>query len=355
MTSEREKFVALRREVEEYQERYGGLLVTLMWWPEAGQHVFSRGGFWAVPDPSNEINGCAQTIRGSQLLYPPHEAWGHDRRVLGSVFFDPNDHQPRALEEFCELARRVGKFLELLRPDLCESELKPLIGSTRPAVKARDWTLAWIFRRQFNDGGDEPNFGVELTDAFGLLIECMDNELATVLPKSPSPPKPLPPHKYGRTLFRFSVPYSDKEQGETDGPIPPDGFRFDGKPAFGLTPDESKLMAFVWSRRDRPPTWIDAAFHLCPTKRVNGMPAASRDDFNNTLHRLKKKLVDQNWTACIHFAGRGATTPGKLVLREPVKRSKTPAATKRRSTATKLSKGGSFKKRLTKKKRASNA
>ncbi len=145
------------------------------------------------------------------------------------------------------------------------------------------------------------------------------------------------------------------QQPPEDGPLEPDGFRFDGKPAWRLTPDEKKLMTFVWSKRDAPPTWIDAAFHLCPTKRVNGMPVASRDDFNDTLHRLKKKLVDQKWTACIHFAGRGATTAGKLVLREPVKRSKTPAATKRRSTVTKLSKGGSSNKRLTKKKRASNA
>lgn len=184
----------LRRDIGEQQRRFGRKRVTLQWWPEAGQYVFWRGAYWSPGDPFKWTSEYAKEIRGSDLLFPPHDAWGHDRRVPGAVIFDPHDYQPKALGVFRELARRVGEFLELLCPDLCESELKPLLSSTHPAVRARDWTLAWIFRRQFNDCDDEPNFGGELLDAFGLLIECIDNELETLRHESPSPK----PHAWNR-------------------------------------------------------------------------------------------------------------------------------------------------------------
>ncbi len=353
MTSDGEQPPALRREVEKQKRLFGGSRVSLLWWPDPAEYFNCPG------DPF-ELCGVSQfgkEILGSDLLHRPHDFWGRDGRMPGSIIFDPKDDQPDAIRVFRDLARRVGELLESLRPDLCENELKPFIRSTNPAVKARDWTLAWIFRRQFNDGSDEPNFGGELDDAFGRLTECIDNELLTVSRESPSPKTRAYKSTVERTLW-LDIPISDSGKVEPpkrpDGPKPPDGFCFDGVDAVGLTPDELKLMTFVWSRRDAPPTWNEVAFDIHPVKRVNNLPVLSKQDLYDQFHRLKKKLIGQGWTACIHFAGRGALTSGKVVLREPYKKKTNLVETKRQSTEAKLPKQVAERERTTKKKRASN-
>ncbi len=312
MTSEREQLVALRRDAEEQRGRFGRKRVSLRWWPNADQPFFSRGSFTFLGDPFEWTSEYAKEIRGSDLLYPPHDAWGHDRRVPGAVIFDPHDDQTEALDVFRELARRVGEFLELQRPDLCENELKPLICSTHPAVKARDWTLAWIFRRQFNDCDDEPNFRGELTDAFGLLVECIDKELATVSRESPSP-KPHVCASIGKRTVWADILISDSVEPRcADGPLKPDGFCLNGIEVWGLAEDWHDVLAFVWKHRGDPRKWEDVATHLGVLEE---MTAAG---FRKFINKINKKLKDY-WPETLQTVTRKSEGTF-VVLRMPTRK-----------------------------------
>ncbi len=116
---------------------------------------------------------------------------------------------------------------------------------------------------------------------------------------------------------------------KTDGPIPSDGFRFNGREVFGLADDWLKVLTFVWQHRDNPPKWSDVAAHV---------QSFDRTTFDKLLDRIRVKLRKAQWPETLEVFNECVS------LRESVRRRKTntnriaarkPPAESNRSTSTK--------------------
>lgn len=187
MASERERLLALRCKVDEQWRQFGGAGPFLLWWED--ETVMPDG---YDPDRPAPMSPHAGEI--GKLVCLTRPAWSRGDRTTteGTVFFDPADKLPKAIEAFRESANQLGCVLEL-KPQ----QLRPLIVETYSTIKAKDWTLAWIFKRPFDEQTDGCRCDILVPDAFGRLIECIDNELATLSRESPSS-KPRAGNRIGK-------------------------------------------------------------------------------------------------------------------------------------------------------------
>ena len=92
-----------------------------------------------------------------------------------------------------------------------------------------------------------------------------------------------------------------------DGPISPDGFRFNGREIFGLADDWLKVLTFVWEHRVDPPKLSDVITHIHAKDRIA---------FDKLLDRIRKKLKGKKWPETLEVFN------GCLMLRKPERESK---------------------------------
>lgn len=194
MTSERERLLALRSKVDEQRRRFGGAGPFLLWWDdEVG-----------IPDGADPERPAAMSPHADEigkLVCPIRPIWSNGSRTKteGTVFFDPADDLPMAIGAFRESANQLGCILESKH-----QQLRPLIVATYQAIKAKDWTLAWIFKRPFDEQTNGCDSDIVIPNAFGVMIECIDNELATLSRESPSP-KPRAGNRIGEVWADFTI------------------------------------------------------------------------------------------------------------------------------------------------------
>lgn len=197
MTSEHEQLLALRREAEEQRRRFGGAGPCLSWWANAWLDGSPLPKNEKLVSYSSNISHVAHIgdLLNRHFSSPKKPEWF---RNLGFIRFDPRDKLPKASVSFCELANRIGCVLEPRHP-----ELIALIAETEPSIKAKDWTLAWIFKKRFADYAGISH--VVVPDAFGCLIECIDELLATMTP-SPTVPASVPVQNDADQLAKYQAP-----------------------------------------------------------------------------------------------------------------------------------------------------
>lgn len=196
MTDVRTQLLALRKEANEQRMKFGGPIVSLVWWDDERPLPIPGD-----PDKYHPLSRYADPI--GELQHPPHPSLWKTAFAVGTVYFDPNDSEPEAVGVFRRLAKRIGGFLAELHP-----ELTPMLVATNPDLNWRDLTLAWIFRTQFYEGLEDPIEGVVIRDAFGRLNCCIDELLAAEESRVKPPKRAYKPSHIGKWNWSVTVPYT---------------------------------------------------------------------------------------------------------------------------------------------------
>lgn len=211
MISVQEQLSNLRVTIAQEREELGAAAASLVWVPN---HSFP---FELGDDPNCDKRSKLTRLNFTplgQLRHPRHSRLGKESSTAGRIFLDPGDDELMALTDdelrnACRLLEGAPKdhcyrvlprtqvrmkvdrihgaaeALTLYASDhgriyfrrnrvRCEELLSQIIVPTVFDAGPTDWAFAWIFEKPFAAATERPDLGVNLQDAFGLFIKCVD-------------------------------------------------------------------------------------------------------------------------------------------------------------------------------------